>query len=193
MNLNIMMKNKKIIIGICFIVLLLAIILVIFNINNNNKINTKDDIIKMINSINKKLENELPSLETKSIDINNVDEVNAYTGLESNKDIEELIVSVPMMTSQAYSVAVIKVKDSANVEKIKQNIYDNINMSRWICVSADKLYITNSGNIIFTVMSDEDTAKSVYNEFKKYVGNKIGKELEKSEENIELPPEMIVE
>lgn len=187
------MKNKKIIIGICFIVLLLVIILVIFNINNNNKINTKDDIIKMINSINKKLGNELPSLETKSIDINNVDEVNAYTGLESNKDIEELIVSVPMMTSQAYSVAVIKVKDSANVEKIKQNIYDNINMSRWICVSADKLYITNSGNIIFTVMSDEDTAKSVYNEFKKYVDNKIGKELEKSEENIELPPEMIVE
>ena len=55
------MKNKKIIIGICFIVLLLAVILVIFNINNNNKINTKDDIIKM----NDLMQELLTSKETK--------------------------------------------------------------------------------------------------------------------------------
>ena len=38
-------------------------------------------------------------------------------------------------------------------------------------------------------------AKTVYNDFKKYVNNNIGKELEKSndEENIELPPEMPAE
>ena len=43
-------------------------------------------------------------------------------------------------------------------------------------------------------MSDEEWAKLVYEEFKKYVDNKIGKELEKAgeEENIELPPEMFV-
>ena len=69
---------------------------------------------------------------------------------------------------------------------------DNIDMRRWICVSAEQLYITNSGNLIFSVMADKDIAKTVYNDFKKYVNNNIGKELEKSnnEENIELPPEM---
>ena len=81
-----------------------------------------------------------------------------------------------------------------DVEKLKQEMLDNIDMRRWICVSAEKLYITNSGNIIFLVMSSEDIAKPVYEGFKKYVNNQIGKELEKSnEEVIELPPEMTVE
>ena len=111
---------------------------------------------------------------------------------KTNNDIESIVVSVPMMTSQAYSVAVVKVKDTANVEKIKQEMLDNIDMRRWICVSAEQLYITNSGNVIFSVMADKDIAKAVYDDFKKYVNNNIGKELEKSndEENIELPPEM---
>ena len=122
----------------------------------------------------------------------NIDEVTRYTGLTTNDGIESITVSVPVMTAQAYSVAIVKVKDSADVEKIKQEMLDNIDMRRWICVSAEQLYITNSGNVIFSVMADKDVAKAVYNDFKKYVNNNIGKELEKSnnEENIELPPEM---
>ena len=106
---------------------------------------------------------------------------------EANDDIESITVSVPVMTSQAYSVAIVKVKDNVDVEKIKQEMLDNIDMRRWICVSAEQLYITNSGNVIFSVMADKDIAKAVYNDFKKYVNNNIGKELEKSndEENIE--------
>ena len=73
----------------------------------------------------------------------------------------------------------------------KKEIFDNIDMRRWICVSAEKLYITNYENVIFLVMSSEEWAKPVYEEFKKYVENDIGKELEKTEEeNIELPPEL---
>ena len=76
----------------------------------------------------------------------------------------------------------------------KKEMLENINMAKWICVSAEKMYITNNGNTIFMVMSSEDWAKPVYNEFKEYVGNNIGKELEKAEEeNINLPPQMIVQ
>ena len=64
-------------------------------------------------------------------------------------------------------------------------------MRKWICVSAEQLYITNNGNLIFLVMSSDDWAKPVYENFKKYVNNEIGKELQKksNEEDIELPPE----
>ena len=159
---------------------------------NKGSFKTSKDINNIINTINKNNKNILPELETMKIDIKNIDEVTSYTGLKTNNDIESIVVSVPMMTSQAYSVAVVKVKDNADVEKIKQEMLDNIDMRRWICVSAEQLYITNSGNLIFSVMADKDIAKTVYNDFKKYVNNNIGKELEKSndEENIELPPEM---
>ena len=168
--------------------------------SNSNKIKsleyllifTLKDIITISYTIDKDNNIVLPELETMKVDVKNIDEVTSYTGLKTNDDIESIVVSVPMMTSQAYSVAVVKVKDTANVEKIKQEMLDNIDMRRWICVSAEQLYITNSGNVIFSVMADKDVAKAVYNDFKKYVNNNIGKELEKSndEENIELPPEM---
>ena len=62
---------------------------------------------------------------------------------------------------------------------------DNIDMRRWICVSAEQLYITNSGNVIFSVMAEKDIAKAVYNDFKKYVNNNIGKELEENKDELE--------
>ena len=192
------MKKKQNILVIALILLAVitfGVIILVSGKENTSSLETTKDIIKMINSINKDNKNVLPELETMKIDVKNIDEVTSYTGLTSNDNIESIVVSVPMMTSQAYSVAVVKVKDTANVEKIKQEMLDNIDMRRWICVSAEQLYITNSGNVIFSVMTDKDIAKAVYDDFKKYVNNNIGKELEKSndEENIELPPEMPAE
>ena len=188
------MKKQNILI-ICLI-LLAVISFIIFILvsggGNKGSLKTSKDINNIINTINKNNKDVLPELETMKIDVKNIDEVTSYTGLTSNDNIESIVVSVPMMTAQAYSVAVVKVKDNADVEKIKQEMLDNIDMRRWICVSAEQLYITNSGNVIFSVMTDKDIAKAVYDDFKKYVNNNIGKELEKSndEENIELPPEM---
>ena len=192
------MKKKQNILVIALILLAVisfGIIILVSGKENTSSLETTKDIIKMISIINKDNKNVLPELETMKIDVKNIDEVTSYTGLTSNDDIESIVVSVPLITSQAYSVAVVKVKDTADVEKIKQEMLDNIDMGRWICVSAEQLYITNSGNVIFSVMADKDIAKAVYNDFKKYVNNNIGKELEKSndEENIELPPEMPAE
>ena len=192
------MKKKQNILVIALILLAVitfGVIILVSGKENTSSLETTKDIIKMINSINKDNKNVLPELETMKIDVKNIDEVTSYTGLTSNDNIESIVVSVPMMTAQAYSVAVVKVKDNADVEKIKQEMLDNIDMRRWICVSAEQLYITNSGNVIFSVMTDTDIAKAVYDDFKKYVNNNIGKELEKSndEENIELPPEMPAE
>ena len=152
------------------------------NKGNGNKgnVETPIDVNDIINTINKNNKNVLPELETLKVDIKNIDEVTSYTGLKTNDGIESIVVSEPLITSQAYSVAIVKVKDNADVEKIKQEMLDNIDMRRWICVSAEQLYITNSGNVIFSVMADKDVAKAVYNDFKKYVNNNIGKELEKS-------------
>ena len=197
-----MKKQNIFIIGL---ILLAAISFIIFILvsGSGNKVSVekakdiKDikDINDVINTINKNNKDVLPELETMKVDIKNIDEVTSYTGLKTNDDIESIVVSVPLITAQAYSVAIVRVKDNADVEKIKQEMLDNIDMRRWICVSAEQLYITNSGNVIFSVMADKDVAKAVYNDFKKYVNNNIGKELEKSnnEENIELPPEMPAE
>ena len=149
------MKKKQNILVIALILLAVitfGVIILVSGKENTSSLETTKDIIKMINSINKDNKNVLPELETMKIDVKNIDEVTSYTGLTSNDNIESIVVSVPMMTAQAYSVAVVKVKDNADVEKIKQEMLDNIDMRRWICVSAEQLYITNSGNVIFSVI-----------------------------------------
>ena len=187
-----MKKQNIFIIGLILLAVISFIIFILVSgSGNKGSVDTPKDINDIINTINKNNKNVLPELETMKVDIKNIDEVTSYTGLKTNDGIESIVVSVPLITAQAYSVAIVKVKDNADVEKIKQEMLDNIDMRRWICVSAEQLYITNSGNVIFSVMADKDIAKAVYNDFKKYVNNNIGKELEKSndEENIELPPE----
>ena len=181
------MKQKKFfIIGLILLAVISFIIFILVsgsgNKGNGNKgnVETPIDVNDIINTINKNNKNVLPELETIKVDIKNIDEVTSYTGLKTNDGIESIVVSEPLVTAQAYSVAIVKVKDNADVEKIKQEMLDNIDMRRWICVSAEQLYITNSGNVIFSVMADKDIAKAVYNDFKKYVNNNIGKELEKS-------------
>ena len=191
-----MKKQNIFIIGLILLAVISFIIFILVSgSGKKGSVETPKDINDIINTINKNNKDVLPELETMKVDIKNIDEVTSYTGLKTNEGIESIVVSVPLITAQAYSVAIVKVKDNADVEKIKQEMLDNIDMRRWICVSAEQLYITNSGNVIFSVMADKDIAKAVYNDFKKYVNNNIGKELEKSnnEENIKLPPEMPAE
>lgn len=191
------MKKQTIIAIVIAVIVVLAIIVgvVVWNNQKSNggtTIETASQMKEMFKSIYNKLGDELPNLETQKIDVSDASMVKAYTGLQSNENVETIVVSEPSMSAQAYSAVAVKVKAGANIENMKQEMLDNIDMAKWICVSASNLYITNSGNTIFMVMSDEDWAKPVYEAFKEYVNNKIGKELDKisSDEDIELPPEM---
>ena len=193
-----MKKQTMITIIVIAIIAIIAIVGVVIVKNNNNttkggtsvKIESGKDMKSMLKSIYSKNKDVLPELETEEIDVSNSDLVTSYTGIQSTGNVESLVVLEPLMSSQAYSAVALKVKSNANIETVKEEILNNVDMRKWICVSAEKLYVTNYNNIIFFVMSDEDWATATYNSFKEYVGNKIGKELQKSgEEDIEIPEE----
>ena len=189
------LENKKNIIIGCLIGGLVVLAGVIFAITSNKESETNEtlqtagDIKKMLETIYKNLAGELPELTTEEINLKESELVESLTGLKSTDDINTLVVSEPVMGSQALEVAVIKTKEKTDNEAMMQNIKDNVDMSRWICVSAEKLYIVNSGDVIFMVMADNDWAKSIYDEFVKYMDNKVGKTLEKDATLEELPDE----
>ena len=193
-----MKKQTMITIIVIAIIAIIAIVGVVIVKNNNNttnggtsvKIESGKDMKSMLKSIYSENKDVLPELETEEIDVSNSDLVTSYTGIQSTGNVESLVVLEPLMSSQAYSAVALKVKSNANIETVKEEILNNVDMRKWICVSAEKLYVTNYNNIIFFVKSDEDWATATYNSFKEYVGNEIGKELQKSgEEDIELPEE----
>ena len=189
-------KNKPLIIGVSLIalaVVMLAVIMLVRgrgNETSTSKFGTVDDVKTMVKSIYKDLGDILPALEFQKIN-NSTESLNYFTGLSDSSNVKFAVVSEPLMNAQAYSLVVLKVKDVSKIEDMKQEMYENINMAKWICVSAEKLYITNSDDIIFMVMASDDWATPVYNGFKKYVNNNIGKELTKTDSgDINLPGEM---
>ena len=174
--------KKQWIMWVAVVVVVIAVIgVVAISGKNGGTTATEINMKKMFDTIYADLKDQLPdSLTTQEIDVKDGEQVAEYTGLVSTKNVEKLLVSEPMISSQAYSAVALKVKAGADIEGIKQEMLE-------------KLYITSYNNIIFAVMSDEDWAKPVYDGFKKYVNNKNGKEREKTaEEDIELPDEMLI-
>ena len=125
-------------------------------------------------------EDNLPSVETQPIDVTDDNTVNRMTGLISGKDLEYLAVSEAMISSQAYSFVLAKVKDGVDANKIAKEMFDNIDTAKWICVYAEKVYATNSGDVVCLVMSNEEWAKPVYDNFKKIAGA-VGEEYQRTE------------
>ena len=186
-------KNKPFIIGVSLIVLVIALFVIIMFVvgkskESVSKFKTSDDLKNMINTIYNELGDTLPALDFQNID-SSTESFKYYTGLSDSTNVEFFVVSEPLMNAQAYSLVVLKVKDTSKIETMKQEMYNNINMAKWLCVSAEKLYITNSDDIIFMVMASDNWATPVYNGFKKYVNNNIGKELTKTEGgNLDFDP-----
>ena len=52
-----------------------------------------------------------------------------------------------------------------------------------------KVYATNSGDVVFLVMTRADLAESVFNSFKTLAGN-VGQVFERTEQEVELPADM---
>lgn len=177
---------KKSIIVIIAIIILIAIIVAVVLFNQKSKtklepINSAEDLSALMNKVQEGKEDLLWSLQTQTIDINDESMVNATTGLNNGNDLEYLVVSEPMVSAQAYSCVLAKVKSKVNANEIAKSMSEKIDTRKWICVSAEKLYATNSGDVVCLVMSSEELAKPVYDKFKELAGN-VGKEYEKTEE-----------
>lgn len=190
-----MNKSNKIIIAIVSIILVIVVVLAVVILTKPKdekqleKINSAEDLEGLINKVYEGQENLIPdSVQTQVIDIKDDVMVKSFTGLDNGNDLEYLVVSEPMISSQAYSFVLLTVKEGVNANKIAETIKDKVDYRKWICVSAEKVYTTSSGNVVCLIMSSEEVAKPIYEKFKTLVGT-VGQEFEKTEE-IELPPEM---
>lgn len=147
-----------------------------------------DDLTKLIDDIYAKQTMEMPMLQTQALDMEDEDTLKYMTGLEDVSGLDYVVVSEPMMSSQAYSLVLAKVKEDADVEKIAKEMNENIDIRKWICVAAEMVYTTSTDNTIFLVMSSDELAKPIYDTFKDMAGT-IGEEYERVGEIQEEIPE----
>ena len=102
---------------------------------------------------------DLP-LMSMTQDLTNLDALTYNTGLTSAEKIAELVVSEPMM-GQAYSLVVAKVAEGASAAELAQEIFDNVNQRKWICVEADTKVAAYTEDTVLFFMVDSGFADTV--------------------------------
>lgn len=108
---------------------------------------------ELLNKLYENVTVELP-LMTMPVDLTDMDAVTYMTGLTDADNLAEVSVSEPMMGSQAYSVLMVRVTDEAEAETVAQNIFDNIDTRKWICVEASTKQAAVCGDLVLFVMLD---------------------------------------
>lgn len=139
----------------------------------------------IINKIYKEKDPGL-KLETTKIDLSDSEQLKYYTGLSDASLLKEAAASEAMISSQAYSLVVVRVKDSKDAKDTAKKMLDGVDQRKWICVMADDLKVATSGDVIMLIMvqtqiADTVTSVQIVDAFKTVCGGNLDETLTKEE------------
>lgn len=109
---------------------------------------------------------EFPTLESRSLDLGDVDAFRYVFGIEPPSSARDAEVSEPLIGSIPYTLAVLTLNSDSDVQSIADAIKSGVDPSKWICVTATVVDVTVKGNAILLIMdSDAQRAAAVKNAF----------------------------
>ncbi len=83
---------------------------------------------------------------------------NYFLGLSNLNGISEALGAEPMMSSSAHSVCLVRANEGVDIEKLKKDIYENVDPRKWICVGVEReeIIVNNIENLIILIMDSQD-------------------------------------
>ncbi|MGN1399494.1 MAG: hypothetical protein ACI4WG_05805 [Erysipelotrichaceae bacterium] len=137
----------------------------------NNDTNQEVDLNSVVDTL-------LASVDTPMYEVTPIDKDSfQYFAFVDYKDSYEAVTADALIGSIAHSVVVINTKDGDGAT-LAQEVFDNANPQKWICVSAAKTIVMYTDNLVVLVMSNSDTADAIKANFESNYKN--GKVLEKT-------------
>lgn len=116
-------------------------------------------------------------------DASNKDTSNYYTGLDASAALVEAdaVYNENMFMGGApFSMVIVKVKDTKDVNTVKEEMFNGINMRKWVCVNADHLITVDNGNYVLLVMCSQDVCENIANSFDNVLSGASGTRLAKN-------------
>lgn len=77
---------------------------------------------------------------------------------KSGLEFEAAIASVPLISPSAFELCLVRVGEGADIEQLKQDIRDNVDPFKWVCVgvSEENIIVDNIGDVVILIMSDNE-------------------------------------
>ena len=139
--------------------------------SNKNYSGTLTDLVSAIYA---KQSVELSLRDPMAVDLSDADAVQFNLGLSDGSKLKEAYVSESMMGSQAYSLVVVRVKNAADAAGVAQSMYDGINQSKWICVTANALAVGAYGDTVMLAMANSDLGADLHTNLRNAYASAVG-------------------
>ena len=109
-----------------------------------------------------------PSLSTSKISPSDSDDFAFYFGTDKTDSVEEAIVSEPKLSTLAYTLGLVRLKDGTDVSAFASEIKNSIDPARWVCVVATVVETSVNRNVVLVLLDTEpDRAAAVAAAFEK--------------------------
>ncbi len=146
---------------------------------------TFEEVDAFINEIYTKVPQDMMpgGVGNMELGLEDMEAVTYYTGLTDATGVDSIVVSESMIGSVAYSLLYIRTNDEGDAQQIAQNVMDNINPAKWICVTAEKQLAVTIGKDVLFVMTAPETADLIYDAVVEIAGQKgmaVSEKLEKT-------------
>lgn len=129
--------------------------------SNKSETGNIDDksLDQIMDIVYKGLDKEVPEVERQKVDDSNVQ---YYLGLDKC-DFKEALASEPLMSSIAHSVVLIKANSESDIDSLKEEINNNLNPNKWVCVGVEEIKMASINDILLVVLDDEVGDKMIDN------------------------------
>ena len=102
--------------------------------------------------------------------------VQYFTGLSDASKITDVAVYESMMGSQAFSLVMVRTAEGEDAKAVAQEMKDNIDPRKWICVGADEIMAAGYGDTVMFIMVDSQLglkAQSYVDAFAQVTGGEL--------------------
>ncbi len=110
---------------------------------------------------NETVTDEMSIMPAMEMALEDVDGLTYNLGVASADAIERAVISEPMIGSIPYSLALVKAKEGADIDALKNEILNGVNHRKWLCVAAEKVAVVNCGNVIMMIMATEEIVDGI--------------------------------
>ena len=123
-------------------------------------------------SVRMPMQNAIPAEQSLTFIGLETDEFNSY--------VADSVVYESMISPANQSFCIIKVNDETKVAELKQKVFDNCNPNKWICMSAERAIVMDSGSYIMLCMAGTAECDAVKTAFSEYFNGNMGEVLDKT-------------
>ena len=139
--------------------------------------NLKEPVSEIVNKVVKENPVEFQGA-TKKLDLKDTSEegkwlIQSTLGMDDVSKIKEAAAFEPEIGSLAFSLVMVRVKDSADTKAVAEEMKKNIDPRKWICVEANDIKAAGYGDVIMFIMLDDGLdlkAQDFVDGFKKVCG-----------------------